>query len=139
MILYEVLRMYPPVPSNLREATKTVKLGSMILPKGTQLNLLIGLMHHDPKIWGDDVKEFRPDRFSQGISRATEARLSFIPFGAGPRVCVGQNYSMIEAKLVITMMLQRFSFELSPFYRHATFPILTLQLQHGAPIILHKL
>ncbi|GFP78701.1 cytochrome p450 cyp72a219 [Phtheirospermum japonicum] len=139
MILNEVLRMYPPVPLIIRAPTKTIKLGDMILPVGVHLTLLIGLLHHDPEVWGDDVKEFKPERFSQGVSSAVNNQFSFIPFSSGPRVCVGQNFAMLEAKIFLAMIMQRFSFELSPSYVHAPFPILTLQPQYGATLVLHKL
>ncbi|KAL3821289.1 hypothetical protein ACJIZ3_007194 [Penstemon smallii] len=141
MILQEVLRLYPPAALILRSPTKTVKLGDMVLQRGVELSLLIGLVHHDPKIWGDDVNEFKPERFSEGILNATKAQSSssFIPFSLGPRICIGQNFAMIEAKMTLTMILQNFSFELSSSYLHAPFPIISLQPQHGAPLILHKL
>ncbi|KAL8505633.1 hypothetical protein ACS0TY_016753 [Phlomoides rotata] len=139
MIFNEVLRMYPPVPLIVRCPTKTVKLGDRILPVGAQMTLLIGNLHHNTKIWGEDAKEFKPERFSEGISGATKTQFSFIPFSSGPRVCIGQNLAMIEAKMALAMMLQHFSFQLSPSYRHAPFPIMTLQPQYGAPFILHKL
>ncbi|KAH6775516.1 cytochrome P450 [Perilla frutescens var. hirtella] len=139
MVFNEVLRMYAPAPLITRAPTKTVKLGSMILPEGSELTLLIGLMHHDPKIWGDDVNEFKPERFSQGISSAAKSQFSFLPFSAGPRVCIGQNFAMIEAKMALAMILQNFKFELSSSYMHAPFPIFTLQPQYGAPLILHRL
>ncbi|KAL7129374.1 hypothetical protein ABFS83_13G062000 [Erythranthe nasuta] len=139
MILNEVLRLYPPAPVISRTPTKTVKLGDMILPLGVDLLLIIGLVHNDPKIWGDDVNEFKPERFSDGISSATKGQFSFVPFSLGPRVCIGQQFAMIEAKIAMAMILQRFSFELSPSYLHAPFPILTLQPQYGARLLLHKL
>ncbi|XP_011098148.1 cytochrome P450 CYP72A219-like [Sesamum indicum] len=139
MIFQEVLRLYPPAPLIIRAPTKTVQLGSTIIPVGVQLTLLIGLLHHDPDIWGNDVKEFKPERFSEGISSATKTQYSFIPFSSGPRVCVGQNFAMIEAKMALAMILQHFSFELSSSYLHAPFPIMTLQPQYGAPLIVRKL
>ncbi|KAH6785337.1 hypothetical protein C2S51_037792 [Perilla frutescens var. frutescens] len=141
MILNEVLRLYPPAPLIARGPTKTVKLGETV-PVGVELMLLIGLMHHDPKIWGDDAGEFKPERFSDGISNSraqSSSSSSYIPFSSGPRVCIGQNLGMIEAKIAIAMILQRFSFELSPSYLHAPFLIITLQPQHGAPLLLRKL
>ncbi|CAA3012081.1 cytochrome P450 CYP72A219-like [Olea europaea var. sylvestris] len=139
MILQEVLRLYPPAPLIIRAPTKPVKLGNTTLPVGVQLTLLIGLLHYDPKIWGKDVKEFKPQRFSEGIFNATKTQFCFLPFSAGPRVCIGQNFAMIEAKMAVSMILQKFSFELSPSYVHAPFPVMTLQPQLGASIILQKL
>ncbi|KAK4387173.1 cytochrome [Sesamum angolense] len=139
MIFQEVLRLYPPAPLTVRAPTKTVKLGSMIIPVGVQLTLLIGLLHHDPNLWGNDVKEFKPERFSEGISSAIKTQYSFIPFSSGPRVCLGQNFAMFEAKMALAMILQHFSFELSSSYLHAPFPIITLQPQYGVPLILRKL
>ncbi|KAL8148722.1 cytochrome P450 72A397-like [Apium graveolens] len=139
MVLQEVLRLYPPVPLFTRSIPKDAELGNIVLPGGIIIAVPVILLHHDPEIWGKDSLEFRPERFSEGVASATKGKSSYIPFGGGPRICIGQNFAMIEAKLALTMILQRFQFQLSPSYVHAPFPIVTLQPQHGAPLVLQRL
>lgn len=139
MILNEVLRLYTPVPVTSRSTVQPVKLQDKTLPAGVDLLLLPGLLHHDPKIWGEDYNMFKPERFSQGVSSACKNPFAFMPFSLGPRVCIGQHFAMIEAKLALAMILQRFSFELSETYLHAPFSILTLRPQYGVPLLVRKL
>lgn len=139
MILYEVLRLYPPAGMLLRATSKKIKLGNVTIPAFVHLTLPVIFHNHDAEIWGEDAKEFNPQRFSEGISNATKGSPIFIPFSWGPRTCIGQHFAMIEVKMAIAMILQNFSFELSPSYLHAPELYFLLRPQYGAKIILHKL
>ncbi|XP_077229239.1 cytochrome P450 CYP72A616-like [Tasmannia lanceolata] len=139
MILYEVLRLYPPLTMQIRHTYKRIKLGDISIPAGVDLLLQTLLIHHDPELWGKDSEDFKPERFSKGVSNAAKDQIAFFPFGWGPRICIGQNFAMIEAKMALAMILQHFSFELSPSYTHAPYSVVTLQPQHGVQIILHQL
>eukprot|EP01018_Ginkgo_biloba_P017261 Gb_22679 [translate_table: standard] len=140
MVLNECLRLYPPSVTITRETYREkMELGSVCLRKGTQLVIPTIAIHHDRHVWGDDADEFNPERFGEGIGKACKQPWAFMPFGMGPRICVGQNFAMQEAKIAVAMILQRFAFHLSPNYIHAPTATLMLQPQHGAQIILHQI
>nr|CAD1840098.1 unnamed protein product [Ananas comosus var. bracteatus] len=139
MVLFEALRLYGPVVMMHRKADKDMNLGTLQIPKGTAVTLPLVIMHRDKEIWGADANEFNPFRFENGITKAAKHPNALLAFSIGPRACIGQNFAMLEAKIVLAMILQRFSFRVSPNYKHAPADLLTLQPKNGLPIILSPL
>jgi len=134
MILYEVLRLYPPVSAFTRQTYKEIEIGGIKYPAGVIFEMPVLHIHHNADIWGDDVHQFRPDRFAEGIAKASNDSGAFLPFGWGPRICIGQNFALLEAKMALCMILQRFEFEVAPAYTHAPHTVLMLRPMHGAQI-----
>ncbi|XP_074308763.1 cytochrome P450 72A397-like [Silene latifolia] len=139
MILNEVLRLYPPGYMLMRKVYTDVQLKELLIPAGTEIVVPLCVVHQDSSLWGEDSKDFNPDRFAEGISEATKGQPIYFPFSMGPRICIGKNFALLEAKLVLTMILQRFSFELSPSYTHAPYAIMITKPQYGANLVLSKL
>lgn len=133
MILNEVLRLYPPVGYLLRYAKRNASVAGMEIPAGTETLLYTLSLHSNDESWGDDVAMFKPERFERSSAK------EFFPFGWGPKTCLGQGFAMMESKMGLAMILQHFSFQLSPSYTHAPITGITLQPQYGAPIILRRL
>ncbi|PRQ39035.1 putative cytochrome P450 [Rosa chinensis] len=139
MIINESLRLYPPAIALVRRVDKEVKMGNLIIPANVELLVSILALHHEPQFWGQEVKHFKPERFSKGVASATNNNMAaFLPFGMGPRTCVGLNFATIEAKIALSMILQRYSFTLSPAYVRSPFQFLTVRPQHGLQVILHS-
>ncbi|KAG8495632.1 hypothetical protein CXB51_013409 [Gossypium anomalum] len=139
MILNESLRLYPPTIATIRRAKIDAELGGYMIPRDTELLIPILAVHHDQTIWGNDANEFNPARFSEGVARAAKHPVGFIPFGLGVRTCIGQNLAILQAKLTLSIILQRFSFKLAPTYQHAPTVLMLLYPQYGAPIIFQPL
>ena len=138
LIINESLRLYPPANVMSRQVEREVRLGKLNLPANIYLHIPVLALHHDPEIWGEDVHLFKPERFSEGVAKATKDNMAaFLPFGMGPRTCLGFNFAIIEAKIALTMILQRYSFTLSPAYVHSPVQILSNRPQYGLQIILN--
>ncbi|KAJ3698152.1 hypothetical protein LUZ61_001857 [Rhynchospora tenuis] len=139
MVLLEALRLYAPVTYLFRKASQDMKLGTINLLKGTTVGIPIPILHRDKEMWGPDADKFNPLRFENGLSKAAKHPNALLSFSMGPRVCIGQNFAMLEAKTVIAMIIQRFSFSISPNYVHKPIDFLTLQPMNGLQIVLKPL
>ncbi|XP_016728178.2 cytochrome P450 CYP749A22 isoform X2 [Gossypium hirsutum] len=137
MIISETLRLYGPSNGLARAVTREVQLGKLLLPANIDILPLYTGVHRDLHFWGDDVHHFKPERFAEGIAKATNyTAAAFLPFGLGPRSCVGMTFAMIETKIVLSMILQRYTFTLSPTYVHSPIFVLSIRPQHEIQVIL---
>ncbi|CAL5002390.1 unnamed protein product [Urochloa decumbens] len=139
MVVYEVLRLYPPALFIHRRTHKQTEFGGVIYPADVMFTIPIMSIHRDPELWGQDAGEFNPRRFAEGVSKACKDPGAFIPFSWGPRICIAQNFALLEVKLATSMILQRFSFELSPEYVHAPYNVMTLHPQHSVLVRMRPL
>ncbi|XP_022968014.1 cytochrome P450 714C2-like [Cucurbita maxima] len=139
-VFSEVLRLYPSAPNIQRQAKGDIEVGSMTIPKGTNIWIDIVAMHRDPDLWGDDANEFKPERFVEdSIRGGCNHKMGYLPFGFGGRMCIGKSLSSMEYKIVLTLILSRFSLSLSPNYSHSPATLLSLRPAHGLPLIVTPL
>ena len=107
MTLQETLRLYPAAPVLMsRRSVRPITLGGWQLPARTMFSVPVRLMHHDAR-WFPEPLAFRPERF--GADAPAIPRGAFMPFGTGPRVCLGQHLALAEMTVIAAMFLQRFS------------------------------
>ena len=111
-VFEESLRLYPPAWVLGRVALGDDQLGDYIVPAGTIIAISPYTLHRHPKFW-EDPERFDPERFTQERS-AERHRYAYIPFGAGPRKCIGNTLAMIEGQLIIATVMQRFDLSLVP-------------------------
>jgi beta-ring hydroxylase len=104
-VLRESLRRYTLVPVVTREAVEEDELGGFHIPAGAKIVVAIEAVHHDEKLWPDPTA-FKPERFLRPLPHP----YSFLSFLAGPRNCIGEHFSLIEAKIVLARLVQRFRF-----------------------------
>jgi cytochrome P450 len=106
-VFKEALRLYPPAVLIDRQTLSDVELGGYLLPRGTIVFLSPFAIHRDPELW-PDPETFDPERFTPE-AEAARPRVAYLPFGAGPRVCIGNHFALMEAQLVLARITQRFT------------------------------
>jgi cytochrome P450 len=104
----EVMRLFPPAPLMSRRATNECELGGRSLRKGAVLFIPIYAIHRHEALW-DDPDDFDPTRFAPELERARH-RCAYMPFGAGPRICIGASFAMLEMVAALALLLRRFQF-----------------------------
>lgn len=110
--LLEVLRLYSSAYLIGREAIEPCEIGGYEIPTGMTLWACQWVMHRDPRFWQDPLA-FEPERWETD-PLAKQPRLIYFPFGAGPRVCIGNSFAMLEAGLIVSTLLQRVKVQMKP-------------------------
>jgi cytochrome P450 len=132
-VLEETMRLYPPAWIITRVATEDDEIGGYRVPAGTMITLSPYLTHRVPEVW-PDPERFDPDRFlpEQAESRP---RLAYFPFAGGPRQCIGSEFALTEATLVVATIMRRYRLELLPGRTIVPQPLITLRPRGGLPMI----
>ncbi|KAH9302040.1 hypothetical protein KI387_013623 [Taxus chinensis] len=135
MVLNESMRLYPPVSYTVRQAKQDTRVGNLEIPKGMSVLINILGMHEDPHLWGgpEDVYEFNPERFSN--VEFSRKKSGYIPFGFGGRVCPGEKLARMEQKAILSMIVSRFSFTISPNYSHSPTSLLSIMPSNGLQLL----
>jgi cytochrome P450 len=132
MVLEETLRFRPPVPINGRFAVAGDELGGYEVAPGAVALLIVNNVHRHPDFWGDPDR-FDPERFSPE-AKAGRNRYAWSPFGAGPHLCIGNNFALMEGTLLLAMMARHFRFEtVAPLPRPPSLAV-TLKPRGGLPV-----
>ncbi|MGW8318676.1 MAG: cytochrome P450 [Candidatus Promineifilaceae bacterium] len=128
-VLQESMRLYPPAWGISRKAEDDDVIGEYFIPAGSVIFLLPYTMHRHPDYW-DDPDAFDPERFLP--ERAQERpQFAYFPFGGGPRLCIGADFAMVEAQLVLATVAQRYVLKLVPGHPVEPQPLITLRPRYG--------
>ena len=125
MVVREALRLYPPAPGVAREPIEDVEIGGYHVPKGSLVTVNTYALHRDPRFF-DAPDRFDPERFARGWEDRIP-RYAYLPFGGGPRVCIGNGFAMMEARLILATVAQRCQLSLEPFQEVVPIQLVTVR------------
>ena len=136
-ILKESMRLYPPVIVVARTPSEPLELAGEYFNPGDQLTIPIWCLHRHEKLWSDPGR-FDPDRFLPEFDK-DRSRTQYMPFGAGPRICVGMSFAQVEAKVILATLLQHASFAWDGIYVPEPVSRVTLRPRDGMPLTVEML
>jgi cytochrome P450 len=130
MVIREALRLYPPGPAFAREPVEDVTIAGYDVPKGSLIIISPYVLHHDPRFFSDPER-FDPERFAPAWEERIP-RYAYLPFGGGPRVCIGNGFAMMEARLILATVAQHYKLSLEP--DEAIRPVQLVTLRPSGPV-----
>ncbi len=135
--LKEAMRLYPPAYMIGRQARADVAIGSHHVKKGQIVVVNVLGIHHRSDLWPDPTR-FDPERFMNGGEKALP-RCAYLPFGAGPRVCIGNHFALMEGQVILATLLRRARFHLLRDEPPELEPLVTLRPRFGLPMRVERL
>jgi cytochrome P450 len=136
MVIDEALRLYPPAHTMAREAVGADELSGHRIPAGATVYIVPWLLHRHRRLW-ERPERFDPERFLPERS-ANRPRLAYMPFGAGPRICIGAAFAITEAILILATIAQRYRLALKPGHPVEPRGLITLRPRNGMAMILER-
>ncbi|MCB9452118.1 MAG: cytochrome P450 [Anaerolineaceae bacterium] len=136
MVIKESMRLYPPAWTVTRQTIEAVEIGGYLIPAGSVLLISQYIMHRHPDYW-ELPEQFNPERFAPELEKRIP-RYAYFPFGGGPRICIGNQFALMEANLVLATIAQRYHLALLPGQTVMPEPLITLRPQHGIQMEIHE-
>src|SRR5215470_7900463 len=136
MVIEEAMRLYPPVPFLSRQAVRPDRLGDVEVRPRSLVVVAPWVVHRHRLLW-EEPELFEPERFAPD-RRALVPRFGYLPFGAGPRICIGAGFAMQEALIALAMIVQRFRFRLTAGAKVEPLAWITLRPSNGLPMRLER-
>lgn len=137
MVLNETMRMYPPVWLLPRTAEKDFYLDEYLVYKGSSIFITPFLLHRNPKYF-ENPDKFEPERFNAERKKNIK-KFSFIPFGAGPRVCIGEGFALLHGAVILSLISRNFKMTLKKGHKVALSSSITLRPKYGIKMYLEKI
>jgi cytochrome P450 len=128
-VIQEALRLYPPFWMVDRMAVADDRAGDVAIPRGSTVIVFVYGAHHAPRYW-QSPESFDPERFTKANEKL-HAPFTYLPFGGGPRGCIGGNYAMLQILMILSDLLRRYDFQLTPGQTIEARPMVILRPKHG--------
>ena len=128
-VIMEALRLYPPFWMVDRMALADDRAGDVDIPRGSTVVVFIYGTHHSPRYW-ENQESFDPERFNKANEKL-HTPFAHLPFGAGPRGCIGGNYAMLQMLMILSVLLRKYDFQLLPGQTVEPRPMVILRPEHG--------
>jgi cytochrome P450 len=128
-VILEALRLYPPFWMVDRMALADDRAGDIAIPRGSTVVVFIYGVHHAPQYW-ENPENFDEERFTKAKEKL-HTPFAHLPFGAGPRGCIGGNYAMLQILMILSVLLRKYDFRLVPGQTIEARPMVILRPEHG--------